>query len=53
MAEKETELRERLEWTLDGPRTRSELERGGVETLSQRASASESDRSTHPIQEYS
>ena len=28
MAEKETELRERLEWTLDGPGVRAELERG-------------------------
>ena len=53
MTEKETELRERLEWTLDGPKVRGELERGGVETLAHSSSATESDRSTHPIQEYS
>ena len=52
MTEKETELRERLEWTLDGPKVRGELERGGVETLAHSSSATESDRSTHPIQEY-
>ena len=52
MAEKETELRERLEWTLDGPQVRGELERGGVETLAH-GSTTDADRSTHPIQEYS
>ena len=52
MAEKETELRERLEWTLDGPRVRGELERGGVDTLTRRSPTTEADRSTHPIQEY-
>ena len=51
-AEKETELRERLEWTLDGPRVRGELERGGVDTLARQTSPTESDRPTHPIEEY-
>ena len=52
MAEKETELRERLEWTLDGPRVRGELERGGVDTLARRTSTTEPDRPTRPIEEY-
>ena len=52
MAEKETELRERLEWTLDGPEVRGELERGGVQPLARQAATTEPDRSTHPIQEY-
>jgi hypothetical protein len=52
MAEKETELRERLEWTLDGPKVRGELERGGVQPLAQHSTATESPRSTDPIQEY-
>ena len=42
MTEKETELRERLEWTLDGPKVGGEL-----------TSTIEQGRSTHPIQEYS
>jgi hypothetical protein len=52
MAEKETELRERLEWTLDGPKVRGELERGGVDTLARHTSSAEPDRPTHPIEEY-
>ena len=52
MAEKETELRERLEWTLDGPKVRGELERGGVDTLAPRFEPADADRSIDPIQEY-
>jgi Family of unknown function (DUF6167) len=52
MAEKETELRERLEWTRDGPRVRGELERGGVDALARQTSPTESDRPSHPIEEY-
>ncbi len=33
MAEKETELRERLEWTLDGPRELATSRSAGFETL--------------------
>jgi Family of unknown function (DUF6167) len=50
MAEKETELRERLEWTLDGPQgIRRELESGGSEPLDPTSGA---DRSVQPTQEY-
>ena len=51
MAEKEIELRERLEWTLDGPQVRGQLERGGVEPFA-RSAATDPDRSAQPIQEY-